>query len=138
MECFKGLELYHVDGDYAFCYNQWMNKRFLLVGAIVIFIVALSVIFILKDNSPKKVQKITDQEAIELVRNTEEVKEWLILFSGPEQTSPKTGGRPAFIVDRSEENYHIIQVLENMPDHVVTFNWYKVNSQTGEVSKEFD
>jgi len=65
------------------------------------------------------------------------VQEWLQLFSGPGQTSPKTGGRPAFVVHRIENNYYVIQVFENMPSHTATFNWYKVNSQTGEIIQEF-
>lgn len=112
-----------------------MKKSLLLLIAIIVIITTI-VIIVTKFSSSSTDQQLTEQEAIELVRSTDEVKEWLLLFSGPNGTSPITGGKPAFNIDQVEENYYLVQVFENLPERTVTFNWYKVNSQTGEVTKK--
>lgn len=81
-----------------------------------------------------------DQKAVQLVRDLPEVKAWLVLFSGPDGTGPKTGGKPVFTVDSKEGSIYRVHAYEEVPSdgHQVTFNWFNVNIETGEVTKEFN
>lgn len=82
-------------------------------------------------------KNISEQEAINLVINLPEVKEWLALFMGSDNTSPTTGGKPVIeLSDKSDEEY-IIHVYEKLSDHTATFNWYVVNLKTGKIEPEF-
>lgn len=80
---------------------------------------------------------ISEEEAINLVKNLPEVKEWLSLFTGPGNTSPTTGGKPMIVVDNKSEQGYSIHVYEQLTDHAATFNWYSVNSKTGEIILTF-
>lgn len=82
--------------------------------------------------------QVSQQKAIELVRNQKDVQVWLALFSGPGQTSPKTGGRPVIAFDHMDGNRYIIHVFEDLPDHTATFNWFEVDSETGAVTRTFN
>lgn len=88
------------------------------------------------DNS--STQNISQEDAINLVKQQKEVKDWLTLFNGPGGTSPKTYGTAHFAFDHMDNNLYIIHAYEDMPDHTSSFNWYKVNKKTGEVTKEFN
>ena len=81
-------------------------------------------------------QGITSEEAVDIVQNREEVKEWLSLFTKFNRISPETGGRAVLSLDGLEDGFYIIHVFEDLPDHIATFGWYKVNSLTGEVVVE--
>ncbi|MBU1164280.1 hypothetical protein KKA15_01815 [Patescibacteria group bacterium] len=76
-----------------------------------------------------------EEQAISLVKKIPEVIEWISLFSEPNGSSPKTGGFPAFRVDRVEGPVYSIQVFENMPTQTSTFNWYDVNIETKEIEQ---
>lgn len=45
------------------------------------------------------------------------------------------GGQVA--VSGEEESSYLVQVFEVKDRHTATFNWYRVNKNTGEVKKEF-
>ena len=81
-----------------------------------------------------------DQKAVQLVRDLPEVKTWLVLFSGPDGTGPKTGGKPVFTVDSKKGTIYRVHAYEEVPSdgHQATFNWFNVNIETGEVTKEFN
>lgn len=79
--------------------------------------------------------RLTIEEATKLVTAKKEVKEWLLLFTGPGKTNPMTDGRAVIAFDRSEGNIYFIHVFEDLPDHTATLGWYKVNSLTKEVTK---
>ena len=80
---------------------------------------------------------ISEEEAINLVRNLPEVTEWLSLFTEPGDTSPTTGGKPMIIIDSKSEQGYSVHIYEQLSDHTATFNWYSVNSKTGEITSTF-
>ena len=73
--------------------------------------------------------KISEEEAINLVKNLPEVKEWLSLFGEPD--------RDKAIIEFShvEEGKYVIHVYELVPTdgHTATFDWYYVNPYTSEI-----
>ena len=80
---------------------------------------------------------ISEGEAIDLVKNLPEVKEWLALFTGASNTSPTTDGSPMVVVDSKLDQGYSIHVYEQLSDHTATFNWYRVDSETGEITSMF-
>ena len=81
---------------------------------------------------------ISEEEAINLIKELPKVKEWLALFTGPGGTGPTTGGKPMVEVDSKSAEGYTIHVYEILSDHTATFNWYDVNSKTGEIIPMFD
>ena len=84
----------------------------------------------------KPLSAAQEDKAIKLVNQRSEVKNWLKLFKGPGNTSPKTGGKPSWQVDREKGDLVSVKVAEDMADHQVTFGFYEVNLRTGKVTKE--
>lgn len=81
--------------------------------------------------------KISESEAIVIVKSQPEVKSWLSLFNSKNGTS-KLGGGSVTTVDRVENGKYVIHVYESLPDHIATFNWYLVDVSSGKVTKEFN
>ena len=81
---------------------------------------------------------ISEEEAINLIKELHKVKEWLAFFTGPGGTSPTTDGKPIIEVDSKISEGYSIHVYEMLSDHTATFNWYDVNSKTGEIIPMFD
>ena len=105
-------------------------------GVIVVILVVFWIIsfFVLQESA--SVPMITSADAISRIENLQSIQEWLYLFSGPNHTSPITGGKPIIEIDSiSDENY-IIHVYEQTPDHTATFGWYYINKKTGIIKKE--
>lgn len=80
---------------------------------------------------------ISEEEAIKIVKNLPEVKNWLSFFTGPGSTGPTTGGKPMIVVDSKEDEGYKIHVYEELSDHTATFGWYSVNKKTGETKSSF-
>jgi hypothetical protein len=77
---------------------------------------------------------LTEEQALQKVREVREVKEWL----GAMQ---RAGKPPHIVIDREEEGSFIVQVYEIVQDgpdqaHTATMGWYRVNRRTGEVTSE--
>ncbi|PIR78100.1 MAG: hypothetical protein COU28_03505 [Candidatus Magasanikbacteria bacterium CG10_big_fil_rev_8_21_14_0_10_36_16] len=70
---------------------------------------------------------LNETKAIDLVKNTSQVKTWLKQFSNTDGTSPVTGGRPVVALDSVNNNIYSIHVFESLTERNVTFNWYSVN-----------
>ncbi|MEK7562084.1 MAG: hypothetical protein AAB509_00175 [Patescibacteria group bacterium] len=81
---------------------------------------------------------ISEEKAINLIKELPKVKEWLALFTGPGGTGPTTGGKPIIEVDSKTAEGYTIHVYELLSDHTATFNWYSVNLKTGEIKPMFD
>jgi len=77
------------------------------------------------------------QSAVDSVKNLPDVKEWLSLFSEPDGSSPKTGGKPIIELGSENENTYFIRAYEITSDHTTTFNWYEVNKKNGDITPEF-
>lgn len=91
-----------------------------------------------KKPSPKKVSrsKITEKRALDLVMAMPEVKEFF------KAVTKSKLAKPTIDVDRKEGNAYVIHVYEVVNDgpdssHTATKNWYYVNINTGQISKEF-
>lgn len=72
-------------------------------------------------------------EAINLVKSRKEVKDYVDRLS-------KVGKKTTFSVS-DDDGVWLIQVYEIVDDgdgHTATFNWYRVNKETKEISKEFE
>ncbi len=72
--------------------------------------------------------------AMRSVRDVPEVRQWLALFTGPNGTSPKTGGTAVVQIDSESSTTFTVHVYEEMSDHQSTFGWYKVDKKTGAVT----
>lgn len=82
----------------------------------------------------KQTTKLSEAEAIEIVSNLPEVKEFQKLLEGVSKT---TSFRAL-----DDDNHWSIQVYEDVQDsetegHSATFSWFKVDKNTGEVTKQF-
>ncbi len=92
-------------------------------------------------DSEKSIKGISDANAAYLVMQLPEVKRYYSLFTGPNNTSPKTGGRAVTTLDGTEGNAFIIWIYEDIPargkepGHAVTFERYKVDKDTKEIQK---
>ncbi len=80
----------------------------------------------------------SEDEAINLVNKENDVKQWLSEFKGPNGTNPKTEGRPAWRIEQHYGKIYVVHVLEDMPEHEVTFGFYDVNLKTKKVTKHKD
>ncbi|EKE06739.1 MAG: hypothetical protein ACD_18C00291G0003 [uncultured bacterium] len=74
------------------------------------------------------------QKAIDLVKNLSEVKNWLKQFSNADGTSPITGGQAIIAVDSITGDFYSIHAFESLTERNVTFNWYDVNLETGDIT----
>lgn len=89
------------------------------------------------DANPVAVQNITEQDAVNSVKNLPEVKNWLALFSQSDGSDPKTGGKSFIEIDHKDENTYFVHAYEILPDHTATFNWYDVDIKSGNIKPEF-
>lgn len=69
---------------------------------------------------------ITKEEAVTRIGSLPEVKEYL---------NRVPNGLVA--VNGTDDSSYMVQVYEVKDGHTATFNWYRINKQTGEVKKEF-
>jgi hypothetical protein len=78
------------------------------------------------------------ESAIAQVAQLPEVKQWMSRFTGPNKTSTATGGKPQIIIDQYRDEFIIIHAYESIPSdkRTATFNWYKYNRLTHNVTKE--
>lgn len=83
-------------------------------------------------------QDVAEQKAISAVKNLPEVKEWLALFSQPDGTSPKTGGKPVIKLDSVDGDIYTIHVYEDTDTHTATFNWYNFDAKSNKISNIFN
>jgi hypothetical protein len=89
------------------------------------------------NENPVITKNVSEQDAINLVKNLPEVKKWLSLFAQPDGSNPKTGGKPVIELGSKNENTYFIHVYELLSDHSATFNWYDVDIKTGNIKPEF-
>lgn len=103
------------------------------IGIVLLVIVAAGVILFFTNRPEEKnpvqqvAQPLTAQEAIDKVKSRPEVKKYL---------SEVPGGR----VDQngSEDELYLVQVFEIKDGHTATFNWYRINKNTGAITAEFE
>jgi hypothetical protein len=128
--------------------------RIMLFAIIGIIVIAGGIYFILQQNRLAAVQNnpnasdttaftktslsdtVSAAQALTIVGNVPEVKQWEKLFSGPHGTSLATGGTPVIALDAETSSTFTIHVYEDMPDHIATLGWYDVDKASGKVSKE--
>ena len=108
-----------------------------LVGASVFYISKHEFLSEKPEILEKTSQDISEEQAINLVKELPKVKEWLALFSEPGNVSPTTGGTPVIIMYLKEKGVYNIQAFEQLPDRRVNFNYYEVDAKTGEVTPLF-
>lgn len=70
---------------------------------------------------------ITSEKAAEIVRDLSEVKSFF---------NKTQNAKIALDESQNNDKFWTIQVYESFLDHNVTFNWYEVNKNTGEVKKK--
>jgi hypothetical protein len=76
-------------------------------------------------------KKLDDQEARRLVEIRHETQHWLAEF--PNDLSPATGGHPIIEVDSSTDAKVTIHAYESMENRIVTYGWYDVSRETGQI-----
>jgi len=73
--------------------------------------------------------------AEQILRNDPEIKTWLALFDGPDNTS-KNNGRAAILQLGIRDNGEVeFKLYESLPGHNATYGWYCVDIET-EVVRE--
>ncbi|OGE31170.1 hypothetical protein A3C59_04150 [Candidatus Daviesbacteria bacterium RIFCSPHIGHO2_02_FULL_36_13] len=96
--------------------------RVVIFTLIAIFIVLGFLIF--------RSQERNEEREINAVLQLSEVQDF--------KKAVEENGKSKFAVttDRQEGPYSIIKVFESFPDHITTFNWYKVKGKTGKVFRQ--
>ncbi len=117
------------------------NQKGFLIPLLIIIVAALVVgasayVYTKNKSSHAQASAITSDQAIALVSNLPEVKAYMKLFSGPDNTSLKTGGKVGISVDSATPDGYVVWVFEDMPDHTATFARYDVDASSGKVTKE--
>ena len=107
--------------------NPVLLLIFILTGIVLFGIVGL--LFI---NQNDNVLPDTSNAVVSRVANLPEVQEF--------QQAVEANGRSTFSITidsypTEQEPYYTIQVSEFFPDHRTTFNWYRVDKATDDVSK---
>lgn len=69
---------------------------------------------------------ISKENAVTKIKALPEVKDYL-----------KRVPNGQVLVNGEENNSYLIQVYEFKDGHTATFNWYKVDKETGDIEKEF-
>ena len=93
----------------------------------------------IKEIVPQK--KITSDEAIKLVREFSEVKEWLKVFSTPDYINPKTRSHAFVEIEHETDTNYIVWVYSvvhgdgDIAGHAVTHGFYAVDFNTAAVRK---
>lgn len=119
-----------------------LNKQ-TITGALVIALAVTALLSIALSPASAK----TKEEAVELVRQRPEVKEWLKLFNN----LPPEERRPVIEFDHMEGDdyvvhaYEVVRYIEpteyekqnNISGHTATLNWFTVDSETGKISPQF-
>lgn len=122
-------------------YNPVKTTILMLVSVITTLAVSCShAMAAPQENKATKHLSISDDEskALDLVKKRPDVQSWLHLFTGPNNTSPSTGGRPVIaIIEKPSPKTYIVQAYEEMSDHQATFAYYKVDLLKMRVS-EYD
>lgn len=78
---------------------------------------------------PSSVNLISQEQAIENVKNLPEVQNFL-------KKTPK--GKVVFDHEDKEKNAYVIHVYEDFTGHQATFDWYYINKGTGKITSELD
>jgi hypothetical protein len=78
-------------------------------------------------------KKSKEDQAIDLVWHSPDVKSWLKLFPGGKS---KLGGHAAATAEHDHGDVYTVHVYEDLPDHTATLGWYDVNMKTGKIAKK--
>lgn len=97
-----------------------VNRIIIFVSIAIFTLLGLFVFGIKGDNG---------QKGINLVLQLQEVQEF--------KKAVEENGRSKFsiAVDRQDEPYSVIKVFEAFPDHITTFNWYRVDNKARKIEK---
>lgn len=88
------------------------------------------------NNKSGKGTKISEQQALNMVRARKEVADWLKLIKESKKKNPQTG-QAVVEIDGYEGGNWRVHVYELMSDHTATMNWYNVDSKTGKITTDF-
>lgn len=86
-------------------------------------------------NKATQTGKITEEQALNMVRKRQDVSAWLKLIKESKKKNPQTG--EAVIEVESYEGNWRVHVYEQMSDHTATMNWYTVDAKTGKITADF-
>jgi|SRR3989344_996518 len=103
------------------------NKPFKLKNIITISFIA---VFLILGLTPLMSQKESEQNPLNLVSQLSEVEKF--------KSDVEENGRSKFgiTIDHRKGEFTIIKVFESFPDHITTFNWYRVDNKTGKVYRQ--
>lgn len=143
----KGFPAYFTSGIFNDGKNSWEFQEYgIFTDKNEIYIVRTNIAKTYADNYQDSVKKVVDSFRITVPTQEEqkkkidkalsrtlllkEVKDFKILV--------EKNGRSKFgiVVDHQEFPYQVIKVFESFPDHITTFNWYKVDSNTGKIYRQ--
>lgn len=80
--------------------------------------------------------KISEQQALNIVRSRKEVLDWIRLIKESKKKNPQTG-QAVVEIDGVEDGNWRVHAYELMSDHTATMNWYTVNAKTGKITTDF-
>lgn len=91
-----------------------------------------------KENSSQSTDQenmtISENDAIVLISELTEVKEWLDIF----KKNKITESEPIIEVNSINEESYVIHAYESFPDYHATFWWYSINYTNGKITNELD
>ncbi len=102
-----------------------------IIEVLIVLAIIFSCAFLLlhKEYKQPTVQndclRISDKQALNIVSALPEVKDFLLKM--------KQASQPTVMRIVHQGNNLIVQVAENHPYHLATFNWYKLDACTGKV-----
>lgn len=98
-----------------------LGRAFIFTGVAMLIVLGLILFHPRVDNR---------QEGINQVSQLVEVQDF--------KKAVEENGRSKFgiAVDRQDGTYSVIKVFESFPDHITTFNWYRVVSKTGKIERQ--
>jgi len=115
------------------------TKRNIIVAIALIIIFIVSVSFLSYVQSPpnsndENQTTISDEQAVEIVKNLPDVKAWLDVFDKIKASNLIVNSEPVIEVSNYEDGIYTVHVYRTTEGGGFSeFNTYEVNSETGEV-----
>lgn len=143
----KGFPAYYTSGIFNDGKNSWEFQEYgIFTDKNEIYTIRTNIAKAYSDNYQGSVKRVIDSFKITGYTEEEQQKKidkalskTLLLKEVKDfKTLVEKNGESKFgiAVDHQEFPYQVIKVFESFPDHITTFNWYKVDSNTGKIYRQ--
>ncbi len=113
-----------------------LGIAFLIIGVIVGFQLSRA-----SKATSTVVEPITEDQALTTIKELPDVVAYYALFTGPENTSPTTNGKPGIMVEGIKNDKYMLWVFEDIPakdgkpGYITSFARYSIERLTGKIQK---